>query len=126
MGLLKPEPSSYFDRRKGILDDWDSLTEAEQQKFTVDNKRWLDMQERRRKVGKLRKGATKSRANRDPETTAKNKAAKAAADLANKRNREMNARCLASASSGLTKTATRSPRPLKGSSYTRRSLRGYE
>ena len=57
----------------------------------MDNKRWLDMQERRRKVGKLRKSATKSRANRDPETTAKNKAAKAAADLANKRNREMNA-----------------------------------
>ena len=91
MGLPKPKPSGYFARRKGILDDWDSLTATEQQKFTVDNKRWLTMQERRRKVGKLRKSATKRRVNRDPETTAKNKAAKAAADLANKRNREMNA-----------------------------------
>ena len=92
MGLPKPEPSAYFARRKGILDDWDSLTATEQKKFTSDNKRWLDMQERRRKVGKLRKIAvTKRRANRDPETTAKNKAAKTAADLANKRNREMNA-----------------------------------
>ena len=24
MGLPKPEPSTYFDRKKGVLDSWDT------------------------------------------------------------------------------------------------------